>query len=106
MYTIKDFVNKKFIHFQVYNSGVKWFCKKWFLDRAYRALGAVLYIVHRKLDLSLLSDQRVLKERDTAQEDRVTGALNTERDRERDEIIFKSPTEGRKQGQASSGVPL
>lgn len=45
---------------------------------AYRALGAVLYIVDRKLDLSLLSDQRVLKERYTAQEDRVTGALKTE----------------------------
>lgn len=50
---------------------------------AYRALRAVLYIIDRKLDLSLLSDQRVLKEGYTAQEDRVTGALKTETDRQR-----------------------
>lgn len=45
----------------------------------YRALWAVLYVVDWKLDLRLLSDQRVLKESYTAQEDGVTGALKTER---------------------------
>lgn len=54
----------------------------------YRALRAVLYIVDRKLDLSLLSDQRVLKERYAAQEDRVTGALKTERDGAREVRSF------------------
>ncbi len=52
--------------------------------RAHRALRAVLHIIDRELDLSLLSDQRVLKERHAAEEDRVTGALRTERETERD----------------------
>lgn len=60
----------------------------------YRALRAVLHIVDGKLDLSLLSDQRVLKERYAAQEDRVAGALKM---RERGETVL-SPAEGRKEG--------
>lgn len=48
-------------------------------DGAYRALGTVLHIIDRKLDLSLLGDQRVLKERYTAQEDGVTGPLQGDR---------------------------
>ena len=69
----------------------------------YRALRAVLHIVDGKLDLSLLSDQRVLKERYAAQEDRVAGALKM---RERGETVL-SPAEGRKEGRMSgSGVPL
>ena len=55
---------------------------------AHRALRAVLHIIDRKLDLSLLSDQRVLKERHAAQEDRVTGALKTKT--ERGELVLKS----------------
>lgn len=48
----------------------------------YRSLRAVLYIIDRELDLSLLGDQRVLKEGDTAQEDGVAGALKTETHRQ------------------------
>lgn len=42
---------------------------------ANRALRAILYIVDRKLDLSLLSDHGVLKEGDAAQVDGITGGL-------------------------------
>jgi len=59
----------------------------------YRALGAVLHVVDRELDLRLLSDQRVLKERHAAQEDWVTGALNTEI--ETAELVSKSPNSRR-----------
>lgn len=48
-----------------------------FLGRVYRALRAVFHIIDRQLDLSLLSDHRVLKEGHAAQVDRVTGALQT-----------------------------
>lgn len=48
----------------------------------YRSLRAVLHIIDRELDLSLLSDQRVLKEGYTAQEDGVAGALKTETHRQ------------------------
>lgn len=88
------------------NSGSSGFARTDAWVGAHRALGAVFDIVDRKLDLGLLSDQRVLKERHTAQEDGVTGSLKTERETERDEMVLKSPTGGRKQGQASSGVPL
>lgn len=66
----------------------------------YRSLRAVLYIIDRQLDLSLLSDQRVLKEGYTAQEDGVAGALKTETHRQTEggEI---HPTEARR---AKAGV--
>ena len=50
-------------------------------DISYRALGAVLDVVHRQLDLRLLSDQRVLEECYTTQIDRITGTLWRERER-------------------------
>lgn len=62
----------------------------------YRALRAVLHIIDRKLDLSLLSDHRVLKERDATQEDGVIGALRTETNRERwDCLHHKAGGEGK-----------
>lgn len=47
----------------------------------YRALCAVLYIIDRELDLSLLGDERVLKKCYAAQEDRITSALQTDSER-------------------------
>lgn len=66
-----------------------------FLGRVYRALRAVFHIIDRQLDLSLLSDHRVLKERHAAQVDRVTGALQTGKTR-RGEAASQSPAEGKK----------
>lgn len=86
MQTIKDFVDRNLTH--ILKGNLKTVESSVFAINdscigAYRALCAVLYIVDRKLDLSLLSDQRVLKERHTTQEDGVTGALKTERDKKR-----------------------
>lgn len=63
---------------------------------SYCALGTVLHIVDRKLDLSLLSDHRVLKECYTAQEDRVTGPLQ-ERVRRMKKV---DASDSRKEGRA------
>ena len=56
------------------------FGRKCICVTVYRALCAVLHIVDRQFDLSLLRDQRVLEERHAAQEDWVTGGLQTERE--------------------------
>lgn len=45
----------------------------------YRPLCAVFHIIDGQLDLSLLSDHGVLKERHAAQVDRVAGALEDRR---------------------------
>ena len=42
---------------------------------SHRALRTVLHVIHRQLQLGLLSDVGVLEEGNTAQEDGVTGAL-------------------------------
>lgn len=55
---------------------------------AYCALWAIFYIVDRKLDLSLLSDHRVLKERDAAQVDGITGGLY-DRARQKEVSVFQ-----------------
>lgn len=51
---------------------------------SYCALGTILHIVDRKFDLRLLRDHRVLKESYTTQEDRITGPL--QRENEKDEM--------------------
>ena len=73
----------------------------------HRALCAILHIIDGELDLSLLVDQRVLKECYTAQEDGVTGPLQTERQWERERWMkefgsFQDPT-GKKKGKRAIG---
>lgn len=69
--------------------------EKHFLDCVYRPLCAVLHIIDRQLDLSLLSDHGVLKERHAAQIDRVTGALRTDAQQGRDQSRSVLPDERR-----------
>lgn len=47
----------------------------------YRALRAVLDIIHGQFQLRLLADVGLLEEGDAAEEDGVTGALKTGRDK-------------------------
>lgn len=100
MQTIKVLVNRNFLHFESRGFG-----RNYSWVGAHRALGAVLHIVDRELDLSLLSDQRVLKERYAAQEDRVTGTLEKKTEREKDEVVLKSQAAGRMEGQVSNSAP-
>lgn len=74
----------------------------------YRALGAVFHIVDGEFDLSLLGDVRVLKERYTAQEDWITGALKTDGDRreKRAKGLLRSPAADRTQEPSNVHVPL
>lgn len=68
----------------------------------YRALCAVFHIIDRQLDLSLLSDHRVLKERHAAQVDWVTGALQTKV--RQGEVRLRQSR--RRKGRSGRGLPL